>query len=53
MKYLFIWSLTPKLYELSLNLSIGIALINYLGPVEQGKIGFLINLCTLMSFLTT
>ncbi|HAS0760572.1 TPA: polysaccharide biosynthesis protein, partial [Enterobacter hormaechei subsp. xiangfangensis] len=53
MKYQFFWSFTPKIYELLLNLTIGIAVINYLGPTEQGKIGFLINLCMLLSFLTT
>lgn len=53
MKYQFFWSFTPKIYELLLNLTIGIAIINYLGPTEQGKIGFLINLCMLLSFLTT
>ncbi|EKK5423495.1 polysaccharide biosynthesis protein, partial [Enterobacter hormaechei] len=51
MKYQFFWSFTPKIYELLLNLTIGIAVINYLGPTEQGKIGFLINLCMLLSFL--
>lgn len=53
MKLLFFWSFSPKLYEMLLNLTVGISIINYLGPSEQGKIGFLINFCMLMSFLTT
>ncbi|EMH5955821.1 oligosaccharide flippase family protein [Proteus mirabilis] len=53
MKNRFFWSTIPKIYEMVLGLTIGIAIINYLGPEDQGKIGFIINLISIMSFLFT
>lgn len=53
MKNRFFWSTIPKIYEMILGLTIGIAVINYLGPEEQGKIGFIINLISITSFLFT
>ncbi|GEM80809.1 flippase [Vibrio superstes] len=47
------WQLLLKLITIISNLSVGIYVINYLGPESQGQIAYAISLTTVLGFLTT
>lgn len=51
-KHIFL-QLLFRLINIILNLTVGIYIINYLGPNEQGQLAFAINTVGMLTFLTT
>lgn len=45
------WQTFLKVSTILINLTVGVAVINYLGPEQQGKLSYSINLSSLLSFL--